>query len=132
MLEAVVGFGLLSTALLLIFALFPTSHSTMAIAKDRSLAINLARDKCDELRNAGFNDPRNDTAGSPYTLGSIFLECTINGARTRTEFRRGYTVTTLTPSLKLITVEIFWFVGQAGASTDLRRSVTLETYVTSF
>lgn len=70
LLEVVVGFGLLATCVLLIFGVFPASYSTMAVAKDRSIAINLARELAEERRVAGFSDPKNATSadlpGGPF------------------------------------------------------------------
>ncbi len=144
LLEAMVGFGLLSTCILLIFGVIPSSYATMGVGKDRAIALSLASDKIEELRVAGYTDPRLCpplvTYGTPVTLGSIFGLCYINGdpktglGKTETEFLRSYTVTEVGgagSSVKRVVVEVKWLVGMAGAPSGYQRSISLETYVTA-
>jgi len=145
LLEAMVGFGLLATCILLIFGVIPSSYATLGVGKDRAIALSLANDKIEELRVAGFSDPRLNpplvTYGTPVTLGSIYGLAYINGnpatgkGKTETEFLRSYTVTEVNgagSTVKRIIVEIKWFVGMAGATgPGYLRSVSLETYVTA-
>lgn len=141
LLEAVVGFGLLSTCMLLIFGIFPTAYSLSMANKDRAVALSLAKDKIEELRVGGFTDPQNTAPnppglltayGTPRNLGSVFCPVTIKGQKLVTEYTLSYTVSELGGAgspVKRIQVDVTWLVGNAGSATDFQRRVTLETYV---
>lgn len=137
LLEVVIGFGLLGTCLLMIFGIFPTSRSTMAVAKDRAIAINLAREIAEKQRVSNFSDPTNSVGVHP--LASVFSECIINGdlskagsGVTTTEFRRQYIITSLSPTVKHLDARVEWTLGAAGSTTGLVRSVQLESMITTY
>ena len=131
LLEVMLGFGIFSTCLLMLFGIFPASYQTLAMARDLSMANNLARDKAENLRMAGYFDPLNSVGAHPAVPEQLFGMCVINGASTSTNFQRTWQVTQLDARTRQVVVTVAWTIGNVGSATGFNRQVQLETYVVS-
>ncbi|MEW6278922.1 MAG: type II secretion system protein [Candidatus Eremiobacterota bacterium] len=119
LLETVVGIGIFSVSLLLVFALFPSFHRSMTQAKNVSVATHLAREILEQERSKSYA-----TIG-PMPPTPIRRACVINGVPVDTPFQVDMTCTTIPgpPEYKVLVVTVRW------TEAAIDRSVALETYV---
>lgn len=121
LLETVVGLGIFTVALLIIFGIFGTVGRSSGQARDHSLATHLARETLDRERSR----PYASVDDVPLTV--VPVNYTMKGVTGTTTFNVVVDVTEVVPGeRKDVLVTVSWDEG-----TTMTREVRLETFVVS-
>jgi type II secretory pathway pseudopilin PulG len=126
LLEVLLGLGLFGLGMLMVMGLFPTTFASSAQARNLSLATNLAREVCEQVKGQGYND----ALSRPWT--PVTFNSEINGQTAVQQFAYDVDVTEIAGRpLKNLTVRVRWNTGGAHADGH-EHSYRLQTYLAPY
>lgn len=123
LLEAVIGFGIFATALLVIFALFPSTYQSTTLAKNLTIANGIAQEVMEQERAQPFinvvSKPR-----VPFPAPASVIDGTVSNVNFNVEVVVLNDPLPTVPFRKHLAVRVDW------ADSRIVHEVVLETYVT--
>lgn len=126
LLEVLLGLGLFGLCMLLVMGLFPTTFASSAQARNLSLAANLAREVCEQVKAEGYS------AAVPRSWTPVTLTTEINGVKSAQEFSYNVDVTPIAGRpLKDVVIQVRWGTGSTQVGGH-QHGYRLQTYLAPY